>query len=55
MKEEVACSSCGVRLIGNRDTRFNCPSCGSAVIGRCEQCRDQSIGYKCPQCGFKEP
>jgi hypothetical protein len=55
MNDEVACSSCGIRLIGNKDTKFQCPDCGAKVMGRCEQCRDQSIVYKCPKCGFQGP
>ena len=55
MKDEVACSSCGIRLIGNKDTSFTCPDCGAVKMGRCEQCRDQSIVYKCPKCGFAGP
>jgi hypothetical protein len=55
MKDEVACSSCGIRLIGNKDTKFTCPDCGAVTMGRCEQCRDQSIVYKCPKCGFAGP
>jgi predicted RNA-binding Zn-ribbon protein involved in translation (DUF1610 family) len=55
MNDEVACSSCGIRLIGNKDTKFNCPDCGAVVMGRCEQCRDQSIVYKCPKCKFAGP
>ncbi len=49
------CNSCGVRLTGEGDTVFKCPNCGKAIIGRCKQCRDQSVEYVCPECGFVGP
>lgn len=49
------CSSCGTRLLGKATTAFACPACGEGVIGRCAQCRDQSVHYKCDSCGFTGP
>jgi len=56
MESEKICSSCGVRL-GKNDgmTFFKCPECGVVEIGRCPQCRDQSITYTCTKCGFTGP
>ena len=56
MENEKICSSCGVRL-GKNDgmTFFKCPNCGEVEIGRCPQCRDQSITYTCQKCGFSGP
>jgi len=51
----VSCSSCGVRLVDRGSTTFNCPQCGETVIGRCKQCRDQSVVYKCGKCGYSGP
>ncbi|MCQ2053525.1 MAG: zinc finger domain-containing protein [archaeon] len=51
----VICSSCGIRLQSNGTTSFKCPSCGSEEIGRCAQCRDQSVKYECLKCGFIGP
>ena len=55
MAEDDICSSCGSRLLGHGTTIFQCPSCGQAKIGRCRQCRDQSVSYTCPGCGFQGP
>ncbi|MBE0518854.1 MAG: DUF1610 domain-containing protein [Thermoplasmata archaeon] len=52
---EKKCSSCGIRLVRKTETTFPCPKCGNAVIGRCMNCRDQSVKYKCPECGFIGP
>ena len=49
------CSSCGIRLIERGDCVFPCPHCGSVRVGRCRNCRDQSVMYKCPECGFSGP
>jgi len=53
-KSEI-CTSCGIRLVGKGKTVFLCPSCGNVSIGRCPQCRDQSVKYKCRECGFIGP
>lgn len=50
-----ACSSCGRTLIGWGVVMFSCPKCGAPGLGRCAQCRDQSVGYRCPQCDFQGP
>lgn len=50
-----ACSSCGRALIGWGVVSFLCPKCGSVGLGRCAQCRDQSVGYHCPTCDFRGP
>jgi Zn-ribbon RNA-binding protein len=55
MKNEKICNSCGVRLVGNGITFFKCPICGAEEIGRCAQCRDQSVKYECKKCGFTGP
>ena len=49
------CSSCGIRLVDRGDSIFPCPNCAGAKVGRCRQCRDQSVGYRCPECGFMGP
>ena len=54
MKQEN-CSSCGVRLIERGDSIFPCPHCGGVLLGRCRNCRDQSVKYKCGECGFIGP
>jgi predicted RNA-binding Zn-ribbon protein involved in translation (DUF1610 family) len=55
MSDEQRCNSCGVRLTMKHSTEFPCPKCGETRIGRCAQCRDQSVAYKCEACGFKGP
>ncbi|HKZ99823.1 MAG TPA: zinc finger domain-containing protein [Thermoplasmata archaeon] len=52
---EARCSSCGAVLTGKGTTTFTCPSCGQQTIGRCGRCRDQSVLYRCPGCGFEGP
>jgi predicted RNA-binding Zn-ribbon protein involved in translation (DUF1610 family) len=49
------CSSCGTRLLGKATTAFACPACGEGKLGRCAQCRDQSVHYRCDGCGFMGP
>lgn len=49
------CSSCGTRLLGKATTSFMCPACGEHALGRCAQCRDQSVKYRCDGCGFMGP
>lgn len=49
------CSSCGIRLNELGATAFPCPSCLDQAIGRCSQCRDQSVAYECPSCGWMGP
>jgi len=51
----VSCSSCGVRLVDKGSATFGCPQCGETVLGRCKQCRDQSVMYTCTKCGFSGP
>ncbi|MEM3851671.1 MAG: zinc finger domain-containing protein [Methanomassiliicoccales archaeon] len=55
MAETKNCSSCGVALIGYGVTTFDCPNCGQTRIGRCLQCRNQSVSYTCTACGFRGP
>ena len=55
MDKEKICSSCGIRLIGTGISFFPCPMCGNTEIGRCANCRDQSVSYLCPECGFEGP
>ncbi|OGS48181.1 MAG: RNA-binding protein [Euryarchaeota archaeon RBG_16_68_13] len=49
------CTSCGAVLSEKGSTSFLCPSCGKGAIGRCTRCRDQSVLYRCPTCGFEGP
>lgn len=49
------CATCGARLTGKGFTTFKCPQCGEAPVGRCAQCRDQSVRYLCTACGFEGP
>ncbi len=55
MHLNAACSSCGIRLSGPGATVLKCPRCGAGEIGRCAQCRDQSVVYRCKECGFEGP
>jgi hypothetical protein len=55
MKDEKVCISCGSVLLGQGTAIFQCPGCGEVKIGRCKKCRDQSVGYTCPKCGFRGP
>ncbi|MGD0056317.1 MAG: zinc finger domain-containing protein [Methanomassiliicoccales archaeon] len=55
MESEKVCNSCGIRLISKGITFFSCPMCGESQIGRCTNCRDQSVPYVCPKCGFGGP
>lgn len=50
-----SCSSCGIRLTGRGVTTFLCPGCSETTMGRCPQCRDQSVAYLCESCGFRGP
>ena len=52
---DAVCSSCGVRLSDRCSTVFKCPQCGQVEIGRCAQCRDQSVVYTCKECSFEGP
>jgi Zn-ribbon RNA-binding protein len=52
---ETNCSSCGLALSGHGATHFVCPDCAGTTIGRCRRCRDQSVAYLCPKCGFEGP
>ena len=55
MENEQECASCGTRLTGKGDVIFKCPGCGKKQMGRCAQCRDQSVVYNCPDCGYEGP
>lgn len=55
MSEEHMCASCGTRLTGKGNVIFKCPGCATKELGRCAQCRDQSVEYKCPDCGYEGP
>ncbi len=52
---ELRCTSCGRAVPAKGATQFLCPQCGEVAIGRCARCRDQSVGYTCPKCGFEGP
>ncbi|MGC8565352.1 MAG: zinc finger domain-containing protein [Thermoplasmata archaeon] len=49
------CISCGKGLIEEGSVIFKCPNCGEYTIGRCRNCREMGIKYKCPKCGFEGP
>ena len=51
-KVELRCTSCGRPVPSKGATQFPCPSCGEATIARDARCRDQSVPYVCPKCGF---
>ncbi|MCL4324171.1 MAG: zinc finger domain-containing protein [Candidatus Thermoplasmatota archaeon] len=53
--ELKSCTSCGVPLVGRGSAYFPCPQCGNTTVGRCARCRDQSVEYTCPACGFVGP
>jgi predicted RNA-binding Zn-ribbon protein involved in translation (DUF1610 family) len=55
MAKEYSCTSCGIRLVGRGSVVFKCPRCAKAEIGRCPNCRDQSVVYVCPECGYEGP
>lgn len=55
MVKALSCTSCGERLVVKGSASFNCPQCGQVLVGRCKQCRDQSVPYKCTGCGFTGP
>jgi len=55
MAEILYCTSCGTGLVEIGYTVFKCPNCGKATIARCRRCRNQSVEYKCPECGFVGP
>ncbi|WP_394297450.1 zinc finger domain-containing protein [Methanoculleus bourgensis] len=48
------CTSCNATLAETGCTRFPCPEC-EHEIQRCYRCREQSIAYTCPNCGFRGP
>ncbi len=54
-RPELKCTSCGNAIPAPGATSFPCPSCGEATVGRCARCRDQSVMYRCPKCGFEGP
>ncbi|HEV2231714.1 MAG TPA: zinc finger domain-containing protein [Thermoplasmata archaeon] len=55
MQADRRCTSCGRAIAGHGSTHFPCPQCGDSVLGRCANCRDQSVLYRCPKCGFEGP
>ncbi|MCI4318211.1 MAG: zinc finger domain-containing protein [Thermoplasmata archaeon] len=52
---DLRCSSCGLALSGRGATHFTCPQCSETTLGRCSRCRDQSVLFRCPKCGFEGP
>ncbi|MEM0492996.1 MAG: zinc finger domain-containing protein [Candidatus Thermoplasmatota archaeon] len=54
MKKPETCVSCGKGLLEKGSTTFICPMCDN-IIGRCSSCREQSVEYTCPKCGFIGP
>ncbi len=51
----LRCTSCGRPVPAKGATQFPCPSCGQVTIARDARCRDQSVSYRCPSCGFEGP
>ncbi|GAB4323532.1 MAG: zinc finger domain-containing protein [Promethearchaeota archaeon] len=50
------CTSCGKLVTPYENTvKFNCPSCTSFEITRCERCRANGTPYECLKCGFTGP
>jgi predicted RNA-binding Zn-ribbon protein involved in translation (DUF1610 family) len=54
MKKIEKCNSCGKGLLSHGSTTFPCPICNE-TIGRCDNCREQSVKYSCTKCGFSGP
>ncbi len=54
MKKAERCISCGKGLIERGSTTFKCPNC-EEIIGRCNNCREQSVKYTCVKCGLIGP
>lgn len=54
-KSSQRCSSCGIFLVDRGSSSFPCPNCGNATIGRCPNCKDQSVKYVCEECSFEGP
>ncbi|HTT72581.1 MAG TPA: zinc finger domain-containing protein [Thermoplasmata archaeon] len=54
-RTDLRCSSCGRALPSPGGTQFVCPQCGTETLGRCTRCRDQSVTFHCPKCGFEGP
>jgi predicted RNA-binding Zn-ribbon protein involved in translation (DUF1610 family) len=48
------CTSCNAPLAEEGACEFSCPVC-STEIKRCYRCREQSVAYTCPKCGFGGP
>ena len=48
------CTSCNGPMAEQGSTVFGCPACG-ASISRCYRCREQSVEFVCPTCGFRGP
>ena len=50
------CSCCFRHIMPNdKCVKFNCPSCGSELIWRCQSCREAARSYRCSTCGFEGP
>lgn len=52
---DLRCTSSGHPIPAKGATQFLCPNCFGVTIGRCAFCRDQSVPYRCPKCGFEGP
>src|SRR5690606_36587460 len=48
------CTSCNAPLAEEGAAEYGYPTCGYE-IRRCVRCREQSIPYRCPKCGFGGP
>ncbi len=50
------CTSCNKTIVPyEKSVKFPCPSCGVAIIWRCEKCKNIGRKYVCPNCGFVGP
>ncbi|HQD25714.1 MULTISPECIES: zinc finger domain-containing protein [Methanoculleus] len=54
MTAKERCTSCNATLAVEGSTGFPCPVCANTIY-RCYRCREQSIAYTCPKCGFQGP
>ncbi|UCH72450.1 MAG: DUF1610 domain-containing protein [Thermoplasmatales archaeon] len=54
MKQVEKCITCGKGLLEQGAAKFPCPMCDE-FIARCDSCREQSVKYFCPKCGFTGP
>ncbi|MCH7968516.1 MAG: RNA-binding protein [Thaumarchaeota archaeon] len=50
------CSCCHRHIMPNdKCVKFDCPSCGTVKIWRCQSCREAARNYFCESCKFSGP